>query len=372
LVLARRGRDQPAGGTDPVTGRPVEPGVGDTAWTRRYAPGLPFSVELPGVPGPRDEAGLRAQTDPGRSDIRPTGSRDETGLRPGQAITWVTKGELHVPGRGTVTLVAGGVGIAGSDPQSPWKGVDSEFEYIFPSMRSQLRLVRRAEADGRPGHLTGRGNEVALTVQDVDVRYVLKAEGPGVTEDSPEVKRFFASVSFSVGRDGSRLPVPPRVPWGRRRLEASGFSAEMPPAPAGAPVDPPTKRVVGAPVARTEYGQMPDGVGGVWDFAASYTGTVRATDPGRPPDFDKGGLTPVMEALKAQPDPPRELLTVPMQSRMATRVVGGGKDGGPTVVRMYIAEGDRVYTLQAVGRGLTHSSLEVLRLFGTARFDDPR
>ena len=79
-----------------------------------------------------------------------------------------------------------------------------------------MELVRRIEIDGRPAYIAARKNKdgggfVRMGIYDVGMTYVLTVSGPGVTPDSPEVKRFLESASFSitprdVGKAKDRAP----------------------------------------------------------------------------------------------------------------------------------------------------------------------
>jgi hypothetical protein len=334
-----------------------EPPEGPTAppWTRRFAAGGTFSAELPGRSGAVNEAAV--------------------GLGPGLASG--SLGHIPLRDRKQIQFVVTGIGIAAPNPPNPWNTIEMEIQRLR-SPKAAMQFVRRADVGGRPGFVSARTDKngngtVQMKIQDVVMAYTLTVAGPGVTPDTPEVKRCLESASFAITPNGPPPKAEAAPEWARRPLDGSGFSVEMPPAPPGLPAAPLGKLKVGAPINRTELGQMPDGKGGVLNFSASFVGKVRPTDPGPPPDLDTGGVQifNIMQAAKAQPELNRSLLTQSVQGRAATRVVSGEKTGGPVVVRMYLGEGDRLYTLQVEGRGISESTLEVFRFFGTVRFDDP-
>lgn len=311
-------------------------------WARRQAPGG-FSVELPGVPGAANEGGVAL----------------------GAGVAWGAHGFLPLPGRKHLRFVATAVGIAAGPPQNPWRTIDTEYKRL--GAPKGFQPVRRVEVGGRPGFVAvqhaGDATTVQMKVQDVVMLYTLTAHGPGITADTPDVRRFLESAVFG---DPAAKAAPA---WARRRLDGSGFSAEMPPGPKAAA---PPKGRAGDPVTRVETGQLSDGKGGTLTFTASYVGTVRPTDPGPPPDLIPGHalVGKLVDEAKARPATHRHLITLPVQDRPAARVVIGEKGGGPVVVRLHLAEGDRLYTLQVEGRGITENTPEVMRFFGTAEFAD--
>jgi hypothetical protein len=162
-------------------------------WTRRFAGGGPataggvFSVEMPG----RSRSGLNLALGPGQ--------------------TWASKGQIPLPGKKKMEFAALGLGIAGPNQPDPRKWIEMEIESLG-ARGSTMKFVRRVEVGGRPGYVAARTDRngygyVEMKVQDVVMAYKLVVGGPGVTPDTPEVKRFFESASFAIAPDG---PDPPK------------------------------------------------------------------------------------------------------------------------------------------------------------------
>jgi hypothetical protein len=151
-------------------------------WTRRFAPGGTFSVEMPG----RSRAG--------------------TGVGLGPALAWASKGQIPLAGKKKMEFVVTGLGIAAPNMPDPRRVIELEIKGLG-GPGSQMKLVRRIEVGGRPGFVAARTDKngygfVQMKVQDVVMSYAVHVGGPGVTADTPEVKRCIESASFTVKPDG--------------------------------------------------------------------------------------------------------------------------------------------------------------------------
>jgi hypothetical protein len=312
-------------------------------WTRRFVDGTDFSVEMPG----------RAKTG--------------AGVALGPAMAWGSHGFVPLPGRKRMEFVTAAVGIAAPNRPDPRRTIELEIQGLGLA-GNQNRLVRRVELAGRPGFVAARvdknGNGfVQMKVQDAVMQYTLTVGGPGVTPDTPAVKRFLDSASFTALPDGAGKGGGPK--WTARALEGSGLTVAMPPAPPGGAPEP--KGPLG-PTA-IQYGQAPDGKGGVLTFTAFYVGARRPTDPGPPDDVGKRHiLDNTLAVAKALPDAHRIVAAFLVHTRPAVAGVTGEKAGGVVAVWMEIQEGDRLYTLRVEGRGISEKTPEVVRFMTSARF----
>jgi len=180
--------------TLPAKNGPEAPEDFNPTWTRRFAPKTTFSAELPGPGGPANEVGIGA----------------------GSGITWTSRGRQALPGRKQISFFVNALGF-GPKPGAadPRKVMEVDIG-LLPKERQPMRLVRRVEVGGRPAHIAARedkdgGGFVRMRIYDVGLTYTLIVYGPGVTPDSPEVKRFLESASFTitpknVGKTKDRAP----------------------------------------------------------------------------------------------------------------------------------------------------------------------
>ena len=123
----------------------------------------------------------------------------------GPAMVWGSKGQIPLAGRKKMEFAAIGLGIAVPGGPDPRKVIETEIEALG-SPASKMKVVRRVEVGGRSGYIAARADKtghgfVEMKVQDVVMAYKLVVAGPGVTPDTPEVKRFFESASFAVAPD---------------------------------------------------------------------------------------------------------------------------------------------------------------------------
>lgn len=180
--------------TLPPKAGPDAPENYDPAWTRRYAPGGTFSVELPGPTGPASEGGV--------------------GL--GGGVAWTSKGRLPLrDDKFGLHFTASAIGGLGAVPD-PRKAIEQEIE-LLPRTKGAPQFVRRVDVAGRPGYVAAKTTDggmgsVRLKLQDRTMMYQLDAVGRGLTPDSPQVKRFLDSVRFDLARPAGTSPGVLEVP----------------------------------------------------------------------------------------------------------------------------------------------------------------
>lgn len=173
--------------TLPAKAGPPIPVDYDPAWTRRFATGQPFSVELPGRVRKPKETG------------------DD---RPRTLYQWGTEGQLPRRDKNHVSFVVAATGNLSTPPTDPRKRAEQVIDFHAKAKRpSDTEAFGRYELGGLPGHVRastsphGRG-EVEIIVYDSRLQYTYRFTGDGITPDSPEVKRCLGSVSFTTPPPG--------------------------------------------------------------------------------------------------------------------------------------------------------------------------
>lgn len=158
---------------------PPEPGApsgadpaAPPAWVRQAGPGG-FSFEMP----------------PGKAWA-------SAGIPP----MWEAHAVLPLPERKTIQFMATVAAAGAGDPPGAAAATDREYQRLAANPKG-YQPVRRFEVGGRPGYVAARAagatGSVQMVLRDGMRTYTLAAHGPGVTADTPEVRRFFGSAAFA-------------------------------------------------------------------------------------------------------------------------------------------------------------------------------